>query len=67
MAIGSGSLDPRKIVNPRKSSRSKSDENMDEPINIQGATEDMPDETAAALFQHQWQLYRKFVDNRDAV
>jgi hypothetical protein len=24
---------------------------------------DMLDESAAALFQHQWQLYRKFVDN----
>jgi hypothetical protein len=36
---------------------------MDEPINIQGTTGDMLDEPAAALFQHQWQLYRKFVDN----
>jgi SAM-dependent methyltransferase len=36
---------------------------MDEPINIEGRTGDMLDEPAAALFQHQWQLYRKFVDN----
>src|SRR5215470_14122252 len=36
---------------------------MDESINIQGTTEDMPDEPAAALFQRQWQLYRKCVDN----
>ena len=36
---------------------------VDEPINIQGITGDMLDEPAAALFQHQWQLYRKFVDN----
>jgi hypothetical protein len=31
--------------------------------NIQGTTEDVLDESAAALFQQQWQLYRKFVDN----
>ena len=35
---------------------------MDEPINIHGITEDMPNEQAA-LFQHQWQLYPKCVDN----
>ena len=32
---------------------------MDEPINIRGST----GESAAAFFRHQWQLYRKFVDN----
>src|SRR6516162_2414123 len=36
---------------------------MDEPINVQGTPRDMLDEPMAALFQHQWQLYRKFVDN----
>jgi SAM-dependent methyltransferase len=36
---------------------------MDEPINMQGTTGDTLDEPAVALFQHQWQLYRKFVDN----
>jgi SAM-dependent methyltransferase len=36
---------------------------MDGPINIQGTSGDLLDEPAAALFQHQWQLYRKFVDN----
>src|ERR1700746_3638711 len=36
---------------------------MDGPINIQGTSGDLLDEPAAALFQHQWQLYSKFVDN----
>ena len=36
---------------------------MDALINIQGKTGDMLDEPMAVLFQHQWQLYRKFVDN----
>jgi hypothetical protein len=36
---------------------------MDEPIDIQGTTGDMLEEPAAALFQQQWQLYRKFVDS----
>jgi len=36
---------------------------MDALINIQGKTGDMLDEPATALFQQQWQLYRKFVDN----
>jgi SAM-dependent methyltransferase len=36
---------------------------MDVQINIQGTTEDVLDEPAAALFQQQWQLYRKFIDN----
>jgi hypothetical protein len=44
------------------SSGSKPDGKMDEPINIHGITEDMPNEQAA-LFQHQWQLYPKCVDN----
>ena len=35
---------------------------MDALINIQGTTGDPLDE-AAALFQQQWQLYRKFIDN----
>src|SRR5271165_2869468 len=43
--------------------RIQSDDNMDEPINVQGTARDMLDEPMAALFQHQWQLYRKFVDN----
>ena len=30
---------------------------------MQGTTGDMLEESAAALFQHLWQLYRKFVDN----
>jgi SAM-dependent methyltransferase len=34
---------------------------MDEQINIQRTTEDVLDVPAAALFQYQWQLYRKFV------
>jgi len=36
---------------------------MDDAINAQGTTGDMLDEPAVALFQQQWQLYRKFVDN----
>ena len=36
---------------------------MDVLINIQGTTEDVLDEPAAALFQQHWQLYRKFIDN----
>src|SRR6516164_5046307 len=36
---------------------------MDEPINVQGTARGMLDEPMAVLFQHQWQLYRKFVDN----
>src|SRR6516225_6759905 len=36
---------------------------MDEPINVQGTARGMLDEPMAVLFQRQWQLYRKFVDN----
>ena len=36
---------------------------MAEPINIQETRGDVLDEPAAALFQQQWQVYRKFVDN----
>ena len=36
---------------------------MDQPINIQATTGDTPDEPAAALFQQQWQIYRKVVEN----
>ena len=36
---------------------------MDEPINVQGTARGMLDEPMAVLFQQQWQLYRKFVDN----
>ena len=43
--------------------RIQSDDNMDEPINVQGTARGMLDEPMAVLFQHQWELYRKFVDN----
>ena len=36
---------------------------MDEPINVQGTARDTLDEPMMALFQHQWHLYRKSVDN----
>ena len=46
-----------KITGPR------TEIDMDTPINIQEGTRDLLDEPAAALFQQQWQLYRKFVEN----
>jgi SAM-dependent methyltransferase len=36
---------------------------MNAQINIQGTAGDTFDKPAAILFQQQWQLYRKFVDN----
>jgi hypothetical protein len=36
---------------------------MDELINIQRTIGDLLEEPAETLFQHQWRLYRKFVDN----
>jgi SAM-dependent methyltransferase len=50
-------------MNHIKNSLIQTDYSIDQPINIQATTGDTPDEPAAALFQQQWQLYRKFVDN----